>query len=261
MNLVVKAIPDKGAALDFIKVFAALLMVVDHVNKMFLGLDPYYDLIGRCVFPLFALITAIHIKRGSDMRSYVETMLPLGMLSQVPYVLAFLDPLYKGALDTVPLNIIFTLAIGGWVASYLRELPIYISYLVFVPIGFYWYAQPHLLFDYGVIGVMLPFAFVHLLDGRRLGWFICLVLLLLVNTSYDVWEGYFFKTPDLYQPVVSHALLIFFSILLGMVGAVVLSRSFVAKERFLPRYALHVFYPFHLFLLWAVVFLQKVELF
>lgn len=253
-------IPSKGAGLDFIKLYAAVFMVVDHVNKVFLGMDFTLELLGRAVFPLFALVTALHIRRGIDPKSYIETLLPLGMVSQIPFVLVFLNVLYQGDFSSMPLNVIFTLGIGGWIAAHLKDKSLWFIYPSFVLAFAYWYFQPHVLFEYNVLGLMLPFAFVLLLENRRGGFLISLLLLFLVNTEFSHWENYF-SGVEAYQIVFELSLSIFIAILVGMLACLCVARIVEDKKRFLPRYSLHIFYPAHLFIIWGISFLEKVELF
>ena len=253
-------IPSKGAGLDFIKLYAAVFMVVDHVNKVFLGMDLTLELLGRAVFPLFALVTALHIRRGIDPKSYIETLLPLGMISQLPFVLVFIHVLYQGEFSSMPLNVIFTLGIGGWIAAHLKERSLWIGYLAIGVAFVYWYFQPHLLFEYSILGLMLPFAFVLLLEQKRGGLLISLLLLFLVNTEYTHWDNYFSQA-KMYGIVLELSASIFVAILVGVVACVLMARMFEERGRFLPRYSLHIFYPAHLFVIWGLSFLEKVELF
>ena len=72
-----------GAPLDVIKLIAALLMIVDHVNAVFLGNHPtLWWHIGRMVFPLFCFALVCNLQRGSSVGKYLTMLLVLGAVSQ-----------------------------------------------------------------------------------------------------------------------------------------------------------------------------------
>src|SRR5262249_17823529 len=102
-----------GAPLDAVKLVAAILMVVDHVNAMFLQgpeVSIWWEL-GRIVFPLFCFALACNMLRGTRVPGYVGMLLLLGVVSQ---------PIYAKALNADDGNILFSLAVGATVLAALR---------------------------------------------------------------------------------------------------------------------------------------------
>src|SRR3989338_5224412 len=96
-----------GRALDFIKICAALLMVVENMNVIWFD-ETFFPLhlLGRAAFPLFCYAVAVAVmkKEGAGGAGrYVIKLLILGALVQ---------PFYQPALGAGTCNVIFTLAAG-----------------------------------------------------------------------------------------------------------------------------------------------------
>lgn len=96
--------------LEVIKWGAFALMIGDHVNSHLLaGSVPALYLLGRLVFPLFALCLAEGLAHGGELRLWgsLRRLAVWGAVAQVPW--SFFD-------HAVQLNVLFTLAAG--LASY-----------------------------------------------------------------------------------------------------------------------------------------------
>lgn len=237
--------PEKGAVLDWLKITAAFLMVIDHVNTIFLGADFYVWLIGRIVFPVFVLISAIHIGRGIDTKKYLLKLLPFALISQVPYFFAQWGAVYEYDLSHVTLNIIFTIGFGVLLAKYLFEKqanPI----LVFLAAFLYWVSGLPDGLEYGSMGLILPYSFYCVLKQRKYAPILLFLNLCFLNlTPHDFVA---FEQEALLSFVYASVVALFLGVY--NLGTTAVFVSFFSRyrqsDRFLPRYFLHFFYPAHL---------------
>lgn len=223
-----------GAPLDFLKLVGAVAMVVDHVNTVLLKyavFDLWY--VGRLAFPLFCFGLVCNLHRGADVVVYVRTLLLFGIAAQ---------PIYGATLGDDG-NILFTLAIGVALAAALRGRPALLQHAVFAA-GIAAILTPWLKarsgVDFGIAGVLFPAALLLLLEGGRLHavWVLCLLLTLNAHPPAGL-----FGTQTLVALLCAGP---------GSFAVLTLALALEGRARFLPRYALHVFYPGHLLILIAL---------
>ena len=93
--------------------------------------------------------------------------------------------------------------------------------------------------DFGLAGMLFPAALFLVMDGRwsHVVW----LALLLVGLNWHQ------PNPMQFAPLSA---VLFAGV--GSVAVVLLALAFRHRPRFLPRYALHVFYPAHLLVLMAI---------
>jgi hypothetical protein len=223
-----------GAPLDVVKLVAAILMVADHVNVMFLEHEAnIWWKLGRIAFPLFCFALACNLQRGTRVPEYVGMLLLLGAVSQ---------PIYAMALGGEDGNILFTLAVGATVLATLRARNPLTQHAV-MAIGVVAIFSPWLRarsgLDFGLAGMLFPAAVFLVMEGRwsHIVW----LALLLVGFNWG------HSNPLQFQPVPA-ALFVG----AGSIMIMLLAIAFRHRPRFLPRYALHVFYPGHLLALMAI---------
>ena len=102
----------RSGTLEALKWIGVAAMLGDHVNKALFGGElPVLTEIGRIAFPLFALVFGYNLARGNPQwqltyRRTLRRLLLFGVLAFPFIVLAF------QRWDLLPLNILFTLAIG-----------------------------------------------------------------------------------------------------------------------------------------------------
>ena len=221
-----------GAPLDVVKLAAAALMLVDHVNTVLLGsaVPPMWRF-GRIAFPLFCFVMACHLVRGADPRRYAASLLLLAIPTQPIFAAAF-----QGELG----NVLLTLAAGAALAGTLaragpgaQHAALGIGALVV----FAWPLRARTGVDFGVGGMLLPAAMVLTLAGSRAHALWLAVLLVGLNT------GGWRPPGEAYWPAAGRDAAF---VVLGGLGVVALAAAFEGRGRFLPRYALHLFYPGHL---------------
>jgi hypothetical protein len=224
-----------GAPLDFVKVVAAILMVIDHVNYVFIARDPnviWY--LGRPVYPLFAFALACNLLRGATPWPYVQRLVLIGVISQ---------PIFSSLMPVNYANILFTLAAGACVIVALRSQPLLVQHLVFLVATLLIFSTLLRVrggLDYGLAGVLLPAALYLILEGR---------------TSHVIWLAFMLfglNWTEINDPWSLRPLLVAFIAGAGGILVLLAARAFKERPRFLPRYALHVFYPGHLLVLLTI---------
>ncbi|MCE9506964.1 MAG: conjugal transfer protein TraX [Alphaproteobacteria bacterium] len=215
-------------------------MVIDHMNAIWFG-EAFFPLhlLGRASFPLFcyAVAAAVMKKDAGGAGRYAAKLLVLGALVQ---------PFYQLALGLETGNVVFTLAAGAALAAFssrVRPWQIYALYIVA--------ALSMLLptaLEFGLAGIMLPSAIVLALRGQRSVYPFLILLLFSANM------GGLLET--LRQGMGGNVWIAYSAVGLAstLLPWLVLS---IAKDlkpsgRYLPKYALHVFYPAHLLLLKAL---------
>ncbi len=129
---------------DILKLVGMITMLVDHVGFMFFPGAALPRIIGRLAFPVFAFSIAQGYHFTSDLKKYFFRLILLGIVSQIPFMLAF-DFLDK-------LNIIFTLALG-LLALFFFDTKRY--FLMLLPL----ITSVVLPVEYGLYGILLIFSF------------------------------------------------------------------------------------------------------
>jgi hypothetical protein len=91
-----------------IKLFAIILMVIDHIGLFFFPQVFLFRVIGRLSFPLFAWLIANGAHHTHNIRSYIMRVFAFALLSQIPFLLAnrLINPSFS------MLNVLFTLGLG-----------------------------------------------------------------------------------------------------------------------------------------------------
>ncbi len=242
-----------GRALDFIKIAAAVFMVIDHVNALWFD-DKVQGmfLVGRATFPLFCYALAVaFLKAGPEkapdyaLRKYMPRLLLLALVSEV---------VSQITRDTGLLNVIFTLALAAGMAglSYkLKDWQLILLCILGVILGdqfAMWMGERHLLPEFGPAGIMLPTAIMMYMQGRKGGLACVLALIAVMNLG-----GYGDVLGMLSASVVSYVVLIWISSTVLPWWVIKWSQRMPNDGRLLHKYALHIFYPGHLLILWALL--------
>ena len=223
-----------GAPLDALKLVAAVLMVGDHVDTILLdGHAPILWRLGRVSFPLFCLVTALHLARGGDLGRYALALLALAVPTQVIYAAAF-------PYGTTEGSILFTLAAGVGLAAWLGRAGEGAAHLALATGLTLVLLAPGLAktgVDFGLAGILMVPA-LRLALGRpaRFGPWLALTILALN------WHGWH---PRGEEPALSACLdAATVAAGLAVVGAAALRLE--GLPRFLPAHVLQAFYPAHL---------------
>ncbi len=235
-----KSLPISGAALDAIKLLAAILMVVDHVDDIIFDREAIaLNLIGRAVFPLFCFATAAAFLRGGlgSARKYAIRLLVLGIL---------VEPISRYTRDIEALNIFFTLGLAAGVMPLLcaagKNVQRFVFLISLVPMML---GVPD-FWEYGFVGILIPATIYMSINGDREAMVWSIILLSVVNLE-DIPNIIAHLSPVLAIFLITYAV----AAVLGSVFWVecVKKVSWPDKARLMPKYFLHVFYPAHLIVL------------
>jgi hypothetical protein len=94
-------------AREILKVIAVLTMTIDHVGAILFREFLVLRVVGRVAFPLFCYLLVLGVEGTRNRRDYLVRLGSFGVLSQIPYFLAFgIGPFER-------LNILFTLFFGA----------------------------------------------------------------------------------------------------------------------------------------------------
>ncbi len=163
----------------FIKIFAMITMLIDHVGAALFPEHAILRIIGRIAFPVYAYCIAAGCVYTKDMGRYLQRIVLLALISQPIYVLAlnhtntimFSVPFAENPLLSVyrfyvyswrDPSILLTLAIGIAAIWSFRERKLWITLLLFI----------------------LTFTFERYIDYGVRGVFLMLLLYAFINTWY-----------------------------------------------------------------------------
>jgi len=235
-------LPISGKALDFIKIMAALYMIIDHINTVILMPFDLFDdnlmYIGRGSFPLFCFATAcaMHRCKSSKAGEYAIQLLILALITH---------PIAYHAHNYAAGNVLFTLAAG---AAFCRFYPhfnrffqtlicLWAIYSAFIPVPI----------EFGFAGVMMPALMLLFIQGDKISGFWLFIMIYFSNASgsmdvaFAYPEAFMIKT---FYIFIFATLIPFFTLKVA--------QALPKDGRYLHRYALQVFYPGHL-LLFAII--------
>ena len=204
---------------DILKLLAIITMLVDHIGVVFFPQMIIFRVIGRLSLPIFTYHLALGHKYTSNFWKYFLRLLVFGLISQVPYALAF---------ETRSLNIIiaFVFAI---LFIYLMEKKKYVlAGLIVLFIFFY-------PIDSSFMSVLMPYIWVKFFDNKikLIFWQTILISFCAIITMVFNSSGWIYL---LFIPIVF--LILYFPI-----------------DKFhirLNKYFFYIFYPLHLFILWLI---------
>lgn len=180
-----------GACLKWI---AIVTMVIDHFASGFiidyheisvhnlLGLYANMRLLGRIAFPIFAFLMVQGYQHTSDLKRYLRNLFILGLISEIPFDLAFYDQVFYWGHQ----NIFFTLATGILVLSlyekWHKKNRGTIGIILFIAGAF---LAELFFFDYGFYGITFIFGLGMLREQK------------ILQTLFGVFMGFMQKTASL----------------------------------------------------------------
>lgn len=211
--------------LDVIKTVAMLLMVIDHVNRIFALDHPWMMWLGRGAFPLFGVVWAYNLMRHPALQqTSLNHLWVWTLFAQLGYVMAGFS-WWEG-------NILFVFAVTGQAIRW-GEMKSRLSISLGVLLVTLW--LPFAQSSYGVVGVLMlasaRYLFAATSSAERAAWFIlwCSMVLML---NIDV------------SPVATIA-----GLMLSVVALVLTRVIGAGVQRFWPRDFFVLFYVGHLVLL------------
>jgi len=195
---------------------AIITMVVDHIGYVWFPEAPIWRIIGRLAFPIYAYYVAVSMMRTRNRKLYVQRLLLLALISQIPFSLLF---------QTWTVNVIGTFFISVS-AIYLMER------MTNHPLRYLWVISAALLmeiipFDYGAYGLVL--VLIYRFTSKHIMWISHLGLNLIYAAIYLVPIQMFSIIPTLF-----------------------FAYSPTPVRRTAPRWLWRSFYPAHLAVLYAL---------
>ena len=146
-----------GISSSALKIFAILLMCIDHFSVAFFGQGvTLLRLIGRIGFPLFAFMVAEGARRTKSREKYMLRLFLFALISEVPFDY-FVSSSY---FDMAYQNVFFTLFFGlftVWCYELLREKGL--GFLSVLPLAVACVGAAFLNTDYSATGVLCIFLF------------------------------------------------------------------------------------------------------
>ena len=228
--------PGKGISGGVLKWIALLSMLIDHTGAVLLENGQYIagtwtttwvtvDIVLRCIgrlaFPIFCFLLVQGFLHTRDVKKYLLRLLVFGIVSELPFDLAF----QRSAFDLGYQNVYFTLALGLLAIWLWQKLDgpglrrVGAAAAALACAGLAWLAKT----DYG-------------------GWGVLVILVM-----------YLLRDKPLLRNLASAAALAFAS-LLEVFGFLdfILFRYYNGERGRQPKYLFYLFYPVHIGLLWLI---------
>lgn len=133
---------------DVIRMVAFVAMVGDHIATAFQLDMPLLNMIGRCAFPLFALVSGCNLAGKTLRQRSLNRLWLMALLAQPGYWLAFRD----AGLVWWQLNILFTFAVVMQVVRFLQAATVLSGVAAFAAIVGY---LPCSSASYGLPGLLM----------------------------------------------------------------------------------------------------------
>lgn len=93
---------------SLLKLIAIIAMLIDHVGATMYPDEIIFRIIGRIAFPIFAFFIAEGFRNTSNRRRYMIRLLLFGLISEIPFDLAFSNTFLSFGHQ----NVFFTLGLG-----------------------------------------------------------------------------------------------------------------------------------------------------
>ncbi len=206
---------------EVLKIWALILMVVDHVHLVFFQRRyEFLTVITRTVAPIFMLVVAQNLFHGAAWKKYLMRCLPFAILAQGFYAVVF---------QAAWLNILFTLALAVLLATVTEtfakgwlNLPVWIGVVVLAVLSGHY-------FEYGFAGLISVAIFLKAMRHGQAWWLAISLWCFLMSPQYA------------------------FVYALTMGGWQLWSSQKFFNFKRLPWWFFYGFYPSHLLLIWLAL--------
>lgn len=227
-----------------VKIIAAICMIVDHAGYIVTGEGLLTYLVGRSAFPLFCFAAAAAIVRLRDDSAHLYRQ--AGLLLLFAVLSEPVSQLTREGYQVI--NVLFTLALGVAVAPVMLAAPRWLRAAVYA-LAVFAMAYPG-AWEFGMAGMLLPVAMAGAVLGRSTDAIAVLVLAGVAN--FGGYGQLDVVRVDLMILTALFATLVPFALLHAMNAYYA---NHAANGRILSRYALHLFYPGHMLVLWLIALL------
>lgn len=223
---------------NVLKIIALISMIIDHVGIHLLDNNPYFRIIGRIAFPIFAFFIAEGLRYTRSKKRYVLSLSLFAIISQIPYIFLY---------DEFKLNILFTFLIAIAFISLINLLKLesvksnifkfcsIIISLIVLTIGCFIAGDVFRIIEYHSFGILLILCFYYLKSYWK--FIVASIVMLLMVLENCLLFG--FELSNLRQlfSLVSILMLIFYN---------------QKKGKFNLKYLFYIAYPAHLFIIYFV---------
>lgn len=231
-----------GGARDFIKIIAAVLMVLDHMAFAGMINPLFHSALGRGVYPIFAYSLGCFLATNPpSIRKYVVKMALFAILTQPVYAYFMGQVLPGRDMLNVLFTLLFAIVLGRLLLSqslhpFLRHSTLVILLLGDSAIG--------LPIEYGLVGIVMPVLFGFVMQGKQWGMSYLLLCFFMLNApDYELISINWFLSSAL---VMAYTACSFYA---AYRLSPYLADDFGLRKRFLNKHFLYVFYPFHILVL------------
>lgn len=207
-------------------------MVFDHIGLSLLNKLPFFNLMGRLSFPIFAFQSTEGYIHTKNFKNYIMKLLLFACISQIPFML-FISTFSN---DIFSLNVLFTFVFGLLaIHLYNKSTNKLFGFLLVLLFGI---IAEFLKTDYGIYGVFLIFVFYLFKDKK--------FLMILGSTGLmALYYGFYaFKFCDFKIIYILYMLSSCFSLFFISI--------YNKKEGPKTKYLFYIFYPLHLIILYVI---------
>ena len=205
-------------------------MAFDHIGLTILNKLPFFNLIGRLSFPIFAFQATEGYVHTKNFKNYIMKLLLFACISQIPFML-FISTFSN---DIFSLNVLFTFILGLLAIHFYDKSTNKLFGTLFVLL--FSIIAELLKTDYGIYGVFLMFVFYIFKNKKFLMILSSIILMILYYGFYD-FKFYNLKIIYILYMLSSCFSLFFISI-------------YNKKEGPKMKYLFYIFYPLHLLILY-----------
>ncbi len=213
-----------------LKLIAILAMTIDHIGCIFFPQATWMRVVGRLAMPIFSFLIAEGFRHTSNVKKYARRLLFWGILSTIPFYLAF------GWTQ----NVYFSLLSGLLALIFMEKAKEKKDKILF----FFLFSllATLLLCDWFFVGVLMVVGFYYAKQKPK-GIFLTLLgatlSMLLVFGAYGLYlESMRAFTANLMQ--------------LGILLAFPVLSLYNGREGKKTRHFFYAFYPLHLLILWGI---------
>lgn len=223
-----------------LKLFACIVMLIDHIGAVFLPEFIGLRIIGRLAFPIFAFFIVEGYYKTSNVRKYATRLSLFAIISQLPFMMAFNNGMEY-------LNVFFTLAIGLIsiiILDHKLIKDIKLAKIIIIIVTFAIVENKYYTTDYGIYGIVVILLFKAFRnDFKKL-----VIALIGANTIYILSIALYMI--DMSIPLNSTMFLQGASLL-----ALIFIYKYNGKQNRKLKWFFYWFYPIHLLILSVIKYL------
>ena len=170
----------KGIDALTLKLLAMALMLLDHMWATVWSV-PWFTMVGRLAFPIFAFQITEGFYHTSDRRRYMKRMLLFALVSEIPFNLMLADSFVYPFHQNVMFTFLIALLLMQWMEKRRDNLPKFLGVsAVCVVLGYFLGIISFVDYNYAGIFMVLLFYWTYKLP---FGWAVQLLGMLYINDS------------------------------------------------------------------------------